>query len=1035
MHVSVRVASVAVLALACASEAVRPEAARRAVATPVLGPEIDVDEVVIGPALDEQSHPRAAFNGTEFLVVWDDWIATARVVAARVGTDGSVLDATGIPVAVGFPVGAAWDGTQWLVGWNEFLGPGLGLAARVTRVDGSGTVLDPEGIAVSEENLLGLACGAALCLTVWTDGFVVRASRVDAAGGLLDPDGILVGAGSRAAVTFDGTVFFVAWSDWTQTMAVRISPEGALLDGTPVVVSADGNWAYPAIAAGPGQVLVVGETSAAGLVAVRVSGSGSVLDPVPIVVSPESGDRRAEVVWDGSAYFVAWVDAPPAAIKAARIAPDGSTVLPATPIVTGGVGYSGVDFVGLTASDGQLLLAWRNSPMPTDIVATRLAPEGALLDTPPILLSRSANHQVSPSVASDGASYLVAWTDARSGNEEIWGRRFDLGGARMDATTLPISTGSQYRTVPLVAWTSASYLVSWTDARNSTPGSYQTDVYAARMSASGVLLDADGLPIIVEPGWQAPKAMSCAGAACLITWAEPNGSLHRVLAAWLDLDGAISDPPGIATLSSTARLYPLSSVACTAAGCLLVWVDQRSGAAELFGARFAPGAAPLDATGFAIATAPAVPTTPAVAHAGDAWLVAWVDGRDGAGGIYATRVLDDGSVVAPAGAPLPAAAAATGGLHLADDGAGATLVTWVDDGTGTIYGTIIDHSGALIGDGGLVIASALEMTWGTATTAAASSPGRWLVAWHAYHSEPSLSVNRVSARLVTLEGGEADAGPVDAADVPSPDANRSSDGSLAADAPSPAGSDAPGADAAAVNGGGSACGCRVAGSRRPAGMIVAALAALGLLRRRSPARRFWARATRVGAAALTVVLALACAGEPAEHVGARRSVETPQLGPEIAVDDAVIGPAFDEQMRPRATSNGSEALVLWQDWARLNWLFAARVAADGSLMDPTGIFVGGEGFPIAASWDGTQWFGKFSVAVSTWAAPGWTRHHWPSPPDSPTGIGRPSRGRTPRTSSRGATCAPRRPRPMTPTSTRRGCPPRAKSSILRDAGS
>ncbi len=87
-------------------------------------------------------------------------------------------------------------------------------------------------------------------------------------------------------------------------------------------------------------------------------------------------------------------------------------------------------------------------------------------------------------------NYLVVWDDARAGPADIYGARVTPQGEVLDPGGFPISIASSVQGSPEVAFNGTNYLVVWTDNRNGTP-----DAYGARVSPDGTVLDASGIPI------------------------------------------------------------------------------------------------------------------------------------------------------------------------------------------------------------------------------------------------------------------------------------------------------------------------------------------------------------------------------------------------------------------------------------------------------------------------------------------------------------------------------------------------------------
>ena len=120
----------------------------------------------------------------------------------------------------------AWNGSEYLVAWESYPAPGVGSDIYAARVTADGDVLDPAGIAISTqtgyEQYSSVASRGDEFLVVWDDERAgpdenVYGSRVAADGTVLDPEGIAISTagGSEWAPTVasDGTNYFVAWGD------------------------------------------------------------------------------------------------------------------------------------------------------------------------------------------------------------------------------------------------------------------------------------------------------------------------------------------------------------------------------------------------------------------------------------------------------------------------------------------------------------------------------------------------------------------------------------------------------------------------------------------------------------------------------------------------------------------------------------------------------------------------------------------------------------------------------------------------------
>jgi hypothetical protein len=104
-----------------------------------------------------------------------------------------------------------------------------------------------------------------------------------------------------------------------------------------------------------------------------------------------------------------------------------------------------------------------------DIYGARVSPAGAVLDPGGIAISLAAREQLTPAVASGGTNYLVTWTDYRSEtNSDIYGARVSPDGALLDPGGIAISTTAGYQDSPAEAFDGTNYLVVWQDGVAST---------------------------------------------------------------------------------------------------------------------------------------------------------------------------------------------------------------------------------------------------------------------------------------------------------------------------------------------------------------------------------------------------------------------------------------------------------------------------------------------------------------------------------------------------------------------------------------
>jgi large repetitive protein len=65
---------------------------------------------------------------------------------------------------------------------------------------------------------------------------------------------------------------------------------------------------------------------------------------------------------------------------------------------------------------------------------------GVVLDPNGIPISTAVHEQQAPQVSFGGTNYFVAWQDSWSGEDDVYGARVSPGGTVLDPAGIPIST-------------------------------------------------------------------------------------------------------------------------------------------------------------------------------------------------------------------------------------------------------------------------------------------------------------------------------------------------------------------------------------------------------------------------------------------------------------------------------------------------------------------------------------------------------------------------------------------------------------------
>jgi hypothetical protein len=322
------------------------------------------------------------------------------------------------------------------------------------------------------------------------------------------PDAPVYQDAQEADAAFDGTNYLVVWTHRTATgddvYGTRVSASGEILDPAGFVISAGTtNETAPAVAFDGTNYLVVWQDHRLGsgnIFAARVAPSGTVLDPNGFPLDTDAGQQRTPAVaFDGTNYLVVWSD--------------------------------------------------RRGGLKWDIYGVRVAPGGAVLDANALVIAAVNNQQFSPAIAFDGTNHLVVWADRRTSVPEVFGTRITPGGLVLDPAGIAISNGpSNVQSSPSVAFDGTNVTVVWQDIRNSA----QADVYAARVTPAGTVLDTSAIAVASGSDAQRLPAVAADGRYLLVAWVKGDALAPTdVQGVRLDGSGTVLDSPAFPIAEST----------------------------------------------------------------------------------------------------------------------------------------------------------------------------------------------------------------------------------------------------------------------------------------------------------------------------------------------------------------------------------------------------------------------------------------------------------------------------------------------------
>ena len=575
----------------------------------------------------------------------------------------------------------AFDGTGYLVVWrdgrartrNDIYG---------SRVSAAGKVLDPGGFRVRRGGTScdrpALAMGKDHFLVVWEEhgggsGFDIMAARVSRAGTVLDPDGIVISRAphsqSRPKVSFDGTRFWVVWEDRRggrryDIYGARVSAAGKVLDPAGVPISAaEGHQKFPALCHGKAGAMVVWGDLRSGtsndIYGARLDAEkAKVLDPAGIPISIGSSSKRLPVVGcDGDDFLVLWEDASAvggAEIQGARLDRTGKVLGGGHFPVSGGPDVQ--EHPGLAPHESGYLAVWqdRRAGALADIHMSLIGDSGGAVtvkDPGGNAVSNAQGRQERPVLAAGSDGFLVVWLDHRHGTSfDIFGARISAKGALLEERGIPISSAARIQVRPRLASNGERHMAVWRDHRGDSQG----DIFGARIISGGgavKALDPGVVSLSRAPGPQGEAALAAGGGNFLVVWqdrkADPGGEIMAV--RYSGATGELLDQAPI-KVSTGQQPAGAPSVAHNGERFLVVW--ESAGAVRA--ARVNAQGEVMDGGALTLSLAAKRAGSPRVAGSAGRFLVVWQSRKgDRQGDILGARVSGgDGKVMDPRGLPV-----------------------------------------------------------------------------------------------------------------------------------------------------------------------------------------------------------------------------------------------------------------------------------------------------------------------------------------------------------------------------------------------
>ncbi len=152
-----------------------------------------------------------------------------------------------------------------------------------------------------------------------------------------------------------------------------------------------------------------------------------------------------------------------------------------------------------------------------------------------------------PAVAYGNDVYLVVWQEgeAMAGVKDtnIHAARVSADGQPLDPKGFVVCAAAGFQTYPAVAFDGTHFIVAWQDYRNTE----DWDVYAARVTPDGKVLDADGFAVAAVLGNQIYPTLASDGKVTFAAWSDVRPTnppeLYRLYGTFIR-DGKPVEPNG-----------------------------------------------------------------------------------------------------------------------------------------------------------------------------------------------------------------------------------------------------------------------------------------------------------------------------------------------------------------------------------------------------------------------------------------------------------------------------------------------------------
>lgn len=304
-----------------------------------------------------------------------------------------------------------------------------------------------------------------------------------------------------------------------------------------------------------------------------------------------NNQQYPQLVADGSGgAIVAWADGRGAGydIYAQRIDANGAVMWTTDGIAICTAASTQFNQTLVADGAGGSIITWQDlRASDYDVYAQRVSSAGSVQwAVGGVAVCVATSHQQSPQSIDDGAGgAIITWADARSGTNDVYAQRINGSGvAQWTANGIAVSSMSADQMEPrLVTDGGGGAIIAWSDRRSGV-----NDIYAQRMSGSGAALwIANGVVVSAATGIQEhPRIVAVDVGRAVIAWNDDRNGGYDIYAQKLGTDGAglwSADGASVSVTNGTKVNPAIASDGI--GGAVVTWQDRRTATDDVYAQR------------------------------------------------------------------------------------------------------------------------------------------------------------------------------------------------------------------------------------------------------------------------------------------------------------------------------------------------------------------------------------------------------------------------------------------------------------------